>query len=425
MFRSLFFAFAFLSSQSGFGQSQFELSLNGKALSNGSFVALNEFQNIKVKIPKGFKGKRDDLELQFVIIPFGDTLLSFKQPISDLKSLEMEEKLNYIHTLPENISHILLFVTENMTTENETQFNAISVITRQLISAEDYFKEFGLNATHGKINEAISYVIEAIALDPTNLEYNNAFGQLLFEVERYAESKIVFQRITEKLPNYLAFAFLGAIYIKEKDWENAKNNFNEALLLTTKPEELSYIYFSFGEIEEGLFNYSGAYDYYKTSIKHNPKNMLSLNNVSIVCSKVGKGEEKMNYLKQIIEIDSSFIPAHINIGFQLLKENQFEEALGEFNYVIEKDPENAMAINNKSFALYKLNLLDEALEAVNRSIELDATNSYAFKNRALIYIQQTKNDLACTDLSKALELNFTKLYGDEVDRLINENCKGK
>ena len=60
---------------------------------------------------------------------------------------------------------------------------------------------------------------------------------------------------------------------------------------------------------------------------------------------------------------------------------------------------------------------------INHSLILLPNNSYAYKNRALVYLNRKDNDKGCADLNKAIELGYTEQYGDEVIKLINENCK--
>ena len=63
------------------------------------------------------------------------------------------------------------------------------------------------------------------------------------------------------------------------------------------------------------------------------------------------------------------------------------------------------------------------MEDINKSIELYPTNSYAYKVRALIHIANKKDEKACEDLDIAIELGYTQQYGEEVQQLINANCK--
>ena len=50
-------------------------------------------------------------------------------------------------------------------------------------------------------------------------------------------------------------------------------------------------------------------------------------------------------------------------------------------------------------------------------------DSYLYYYYALLYISQNKTKKTCESLQKAKSLGFKRMYGDEVDKLIEQYCK--
>jgi Tfp pilus assembly protein PilF len=81
--------------------------------------------------------------------------------------------------------------------------------------------------------------------------------------------------------------------------------------------------------------------------------------------------------------------------------------------------------NNMGLALLKIKKPKEALQYITRSIELYPENAYAFKHLGMARLALKQKDEACDAWEKALNLGYRKTYDNEVDDLINKNCRRK
>lgn len=402
-----------------FGQSASSLQfiLNGNPIIDGDIVDVHSFKDLKIELSKEDEGMFNQLELQFVVIPFNMQVLVFKQKVSDLHKINIDEMLTYQSILPAQISHVQL----NILLEEVVQ-SSITVFTRKLETPADYFQEFISHAEAGNAEMATWNLNQALQLDPENIEYLNARAQFYWETGDHETSLQLFDDLLNEKPNYMSHSYLGQIYMSQNNFSKASEHYLKSIEHTKNDAEVSESYTMLGTIELIQYHYETAYSNYKTALKYNTTNIGALNNIASVCDEVGKQDEKVSYFQRVIDADSSFYLIHVNIGFHYLGEEKFEKALSEFNQVLAIDSTEAATLNNKSFALLKLNRLDEALQFVNMSLSYGPLNSYAFRNRALIQLELGKNKLACEDLNQALELKFTEQYGNEVNELMEKNC---
>jgi tetratricopeptide (TPR) repeat protein len=392
------------------------LALDNVQIKTGDCIEVQNLKNIQVV-------SSEDItlyQLQFVIVPFQGTLLSFMNKANEIKNLDIDYYLNVGSISQDKIKHIILNIRKD---ENSPVLYSTTIFTRKLITAEDYFIEFTLHASIGDGESAIWCINQAVSLDSKNLTYLNAKAQLMYEMGDINSAKTEFEKIINSQPNHTSYYYLSLIEINQSNFSKGESYAQLALDNSKHNDERSNSYLLLGNTNSSLSNFNLAYDAYLKSIEYNPKNVLALNNIIPVLDKINRSNEKLKYYKLILEVDSTKYLFHINIGFDYLKKEQYELALHEFEYVLKIDPFQGLALNNKAFALLKMGKLNDALAIVDEAIRVDPSNSYAFRNKALILIELKEIDKACQNLEKAISLNFTKNYGDEVEILIKKYCK--
>lgn len=409
----IFLQFSFFGQEKN--EASFFLSYNNKKILSDDFIDVYELNKIEIKP----KIDTVDYEVQFVIIPFQGTILSFSKKQEEIKSMNIDELLGYANISIDKIRNIFLNLRKD---EMSPTLYSANVFTRDLRNASDFFNEFVLYADAGEVESSAWYIYTAISMDSTNLTYLNAGAQFYFEIGELKLAQDAFLKISESNPNYTSFAYLSNISAKQGDYLNAKSYAKKSLPYASSNLEKSNVYLNIADADNKLLEYKAAYSSYKKSIELNPKNINALNNITTVLDEVKRSDEKVTYFNQIIAIDSSFYIVHINIGFHYLENQKFDKALEEFNAVLKIDPNQAIALSNKAFVLMKLGNLADALVTIEKSLQLEPTNSYGFKNKALILMEMGDVNSACIALNEALKLNFTQQYGEEVLGLIKKNC---
>jgi tetratricopeptide (TPR) repeat protein len=168
-----------------------------------------------------------------------------------------------------------------------------------------------------------------------------------------------------------------------------------------------------------------AYNDLHVSLQRNPLDkQIRLNYGTILCQ-MDSIEQGIGIFKQLIREDKNDFIACQNIGYFSMNKEKYDTALVYFNRALSINPKLGLTYNNRGFLEYKMGNNREALKDINTSLKLDKTNAFAYKNRALISIAEGRMEDACADLIKARSLGYAEKYGNEVNQLIQQNCKGR
>jgi tetratricopeptide (TPR) repeat protein len=396
------------------------LKIEGKTIHDMDNIDVLKLKNIKADIKFKSKSNSQNIELQFIVFPIGGNILVFSENIETLKDLNILEKIA-IGNIPQNkISNIQLQILIN-----GKAYYSLRVITRGELTAVDYFEDFKSYASTGDSEMSEFSIENAILRDSLNIEYQNAKGQFYYEIKEYQKALTQLKKTIKIAPNYNSYKYLGYLHIELKQEDIAIQHFTNALNFTTNNFELFEIYKTIGEIKRNQQDNVAAYFYLSKALEYNPRDIPTLNNLSTVCEAANKGEEKLNYLYKILEIDSTYFLAHINIGFHYLEQQEYKEAMDEFDIVLKNDPTQPYALSNKAYCQLKLGELNEGLITINKSILYNPSNSYAYRNRALIEIELKEFTSVCNDLLLANQLGFSSQFGEEVNELIAKHCLSK
>ncbi|MBK6265097.1 hypothetical protein JKA74_08610 [Marivirga sp. S37H4] len=279
-------------------------------------------------------------------------------------------------------------------------------------------------------NKALTYTDKLIAKDSLDYVTWTMKGRALFNSGRQEEGIKAVNKAIEINPDYYEAYGYRAIMSKLTGDYNAKQVLDDFEIATLHDQEnfkllkskAGFLYMT-GQYEKALNEYDGLLKFYP-----NDYSIIVLH--STTNSKLGKQELALKGYNKAIEIDSIQSFAYEQRGFLFIEQEKYEQAIKEFNKVIqliqknkELDPVEAYNYNNRGFAYHKAGNNKQALKDINHSLKLLSSNSYAYKNRAIVYFDMENNIKGCEDLKKAVELGFSQQYGDEVEKLIIENCK--
>lgn len=187
------------------------------------------------------------------------------------------------------------------------------------------------------------------------------------------------------------------------DNENAMININKALEIA--PERISSIikraaiHMERGEFQEAVGGYESAVKIGTTDsdAHYHYAQFLIL-------------QEKVEYAiaeyKKAIELDDSFLFAHIQLGVSHYKNRDVASSMQVFERAIRKFKDNSVIYNYFGELCLDLQNFDKALENIEKSIELDPSSPLPYINKAMLYLQW-KNDVeTAKDLcKKAIEVD--------------------
>lgn len=121
-----------------------------------------------------------------------------------------------------------------------------------------------------------------------------------------------------------AYIHLGEAYISDRRPE-------EAIVYWKKLLEIVPLhgYLIYDRLEEVLFelgSYNEMAEIYDHILRDNPKDVKALHSLATIYEKMGRLEQAQQNYKRILEIDSSYLPAHLNLIKLYQGKNQLEKA---------------------------------------------------------------------------------------------------
>ena len=121
-----------------------------------------------------------------------------------------------------------------------------------------------------------------------------------------------------------------------------------------------------------------AEEYFRKSIKLNPKNNDSHTNLAVILAKQNRTKEAKRHFQKALEIDNSKADAHCNIGNILEKMGDSEGAIKAYKKALEIDKNQIQAHMNSGFIYIKQNKLDIAIEHFQTVIRVAPSNMTAY-----------------------------------------------
>lgn len=302
---------------------------------------------------------------------------------------------------------------------------AQKVSKKQVKKAKKYFEKFIVLAEENEFDDALLELENAINSNPNKVEYHLAKVDVLFSKKEIQQAIGYLNRTVDLFPEESTVYNARAVMMDGvRYFEFAIKDFTKAIAYAKNKKERAVYYSNRGGSKSQIMDYHGAYEDLMKAYELDMNNKDVLNNLATLCDEVGKPDETLMYLNKIIELDSTYIPAYVNIGFKYQLMGNHEKAIKCFSKVLELNPGEALAYSNISYSFMKIGKLKEALENINQSIELNSLNPYAYRNRALIYLEKKEIAKACEDINSGLKKGFTKSFGNELNELKNKYCKG-
>jgi len=278
------------------------------------------------------------------------------------------------------------------------------------------------DSNYGK---AITIYSQLLKTDSTDFEVYQKRGDLYRDMHDYAQALNDYSySIHYNRRNCLCWIRRAALFDQLEEYEKSLMDYNSALPLAEEKDMKLLVLVNRAEAKRRLKQNVGAASDFKLAYQVDSTNLGVLADLGATLGDEHP-EEALFYLGKAIVIDSTFEGGLGNMAFLYIKLKNYKKAMELSNKLLRIKPNEPYALNNRGYAKMQLGDLEGALEDINNSILLLPYNSFAFRNRGMLYLKQNRKAEACNDFFKALALGFTKEYGDEVERLIKENCGKK
>ena len=171
-----------------------------------------------------------------------------------------------------------------------------------------------------KIDEAIVYYKQAIAINPNFVQAHNNLGNIYQELDKLDEALEYYQSAIQINPNCLEVqSNLGAIYIKTNKFDKAIACYQHILNISPNSFEAEN---NLGVVYNYLHQVEMAISHYRRSLRINPEYAEAKNNLGFALQKQDKLDQAISCYEAALEIDPNFRDAQKNLGLiELLKGN--------------------------------------------------------------------------------------------------------
>lgn len=265
---------------------------------------------------------------------------------------------------------------------------------RQLLAA--------LCQSQGRLDEAVAYYKQTLALKPGDASTYNSLGicQALREDREAAAAS--FHRAIEIKPDFAhAHSNLGNIYKELGRLPQAVACYQQAVLL--KPDFAEALN-NLGNLLRELKNLDAAASCCREAVRLKPDFADAQNNLGAVLVDQSRREEAEPCFRRAIALKPYFAEAHNNLGKVLRDAGRNDEAIFHLREAVRQRPEFAEAHGGLAMALLDRGSVDEALDRCLRAVELRPDRADSYVTLGFIHSELGQREAALAAYQKALEL---------------------
>lgn len=297
-------------------------------------------------------------------------------------------------------------------------------ISAQLDSV--YHQEAISLANQGELTEAIKLLDKAIKINPHEPKYFADKSLCLEGLGKSKESLECINNAVKKHPKnpYFLLARTAILYHR-KDFKEVIIDVDNAMKFAKEDKDLKInLLLKKSAAHNYLNDFKSAISDLELALTIDSSYIAIYVDFGITYMDIKDYPSALKYFTKASEYDPNDYILLMNIGFLFIQMEEYRKAIGALNKSIQIEP-NLLpeSYNNRGFAYFKLGELETAEADIDKSLEMYPQNSYAHKNKALIYLAKKDISKACASLQKALNYGYNKMYGDEVDKLMEEYCK--
>ena len=128
-------------------------------------------------------------------------------------------------------------------------------------------------------------------------------------------------------------------------------------------------------------------------------------NLGAAYQKMGRVDEAISAYETAIRVDSTFIPTYHDLALALVHERDFQAAYRQLERALRIEPGSADTYRTLAFFYSAQEQFDRAEEALSKAVEADSSNSGAWRELGILYRQLGRSEDAEAPLLRAVELD--------------------
>lgn len=261
----------------------------------------------------------------------------------------------------------------------------------------------GVIAHQGGQNDiAMTYIRQAIAHDALTPSFHCNLGNVLRDLEQYAEAGASYQEALRLKPDFAeVYSNLGVLFERQGELDVAQEAYTEAVRL--KPD-FAEAHNNLGNMLRQQGNFEAARVAYREALRLKPDFYDVLHNLGISFQEQGDWHTAYTYYQECIRLKPAFAFAHNNLGVVLQHWGQLAEATRAYQEAIRLQPAYAAAYNNLGALLRKQGDLETALAACQEAVRLRPNYAEAYNNLGTVLHEQGALQAACEAYKHACRL---------------------
>jgi type IV pilus assembly protein PilF len=193
-------------------------------------------------------------------------------------------------------------------------------------------------AMQGNLRAGLAKLLEAVKLDPDNVDLNHQIAIVLRNLGQYDLSLKYFQRTLTLDPKFSeARNNLGTLYLLMEKWDAAIACFKEAVgdILYKTPQ---YAYNNMGYAYYKMGDYDRAIQSYKQALSSSRSYTVAYANLAQAYEAKGDLDQAVAAYKQVVFYSPKNVAGHLGLAKVLLKQGKKEEAKEELDLTVWADP---------------------------------------------------------------------------------------
>jgi tetratricopeptide (TPR) repeat protein len=198
---------------------------------------------------------------------------------------------------------------------------------------------------------------------PGDADIYNGIAVTNEHLGRMDEAEVAYRRAVELAPDFAkAWLNLGKLYLKQKSLKKAQGAFIAALEQDLRPSIQYEANYNLGQCYMVKRIFPQARDAFVQALEHK-QGHLAYYNLSAAYNQLGQTKEQLHSLEQAVRLDSSFAPAHRNLGVLYIQRKEYAAAEAALQQAILHDPASPIAYRHLAELYKRMGRADRARAA--------------------------------------------------------------
>jgi protein O-GlcNAc transferase len=238
----------------------------------------------------------------------------------------------------------------------------------------------------GQLEQALSAMLQAVALLPADAEAHKGLGGILMVRGRLSEAEASYRRALEFKPDDAeVHSNLGAVLIEQDRFAEAEASCRRAL--ESQPD-LAEANNNLGTTLKKQGCLKEAEASYRRALEFKPEDAEIHSNLGAVLIEQDRLAEAEASCRRALELKPDLVEAYNNLGSTFKKQGRLKEAEASYRRALEFKPEDAEIHSNLGAVLIEQDRFVEAEASCRRALELNPNYTEAHSNLGAVLIEQ-------------------------------------